>query len=119
MILARAEAINELEGPTEEAKKLVHQIRRRAFDNYDSSEHYTEIENINDQSAFREHILKERGWEFYWEGMRRPDLIRHGKLIENAVARGKSFAEEKHILYSIPQSAIYENPNLKQNEGYL
>lgn len=119
VILARAEAINELEGPTEEAKKLVHQIRRRAFDNYDSSEHYTEIENINDQSAFREHILKERGWEFYWEGMRRPDLIRHGKLIENAVARGKSFAEDKHILYSIPQSAIYENPNLKQNEGYL
>lgn len=118
VILARAEAINELEGPTKEAKDLVHQIRRRAFDNYDDSRHFDEIENITDQNEFRDKILQERAYEFYWEGMRRPDLIRHGKLIENAHARGKSFAEDKHILYPIPQSAIYENPNLKQNEGF-
>ena len=67
---------------------------------------------------FRDIILAERGWEFCWEGMRRPDLIRHGKLISNARERGKVMAEEKHILYAIPQSAIYENPNIKNNSGF-
>ena len=50
--------------------------------------------------------------------MRRPDLIRHGELISNAIDRGKLMAEPKHILYAIPQSVIYENPNLKNNEGF-
>ena len=118
VILARAEALNELNGPTDEAKDLVHQIRSRAFDNYEGSAHEALIDEITDKDVFRDQILKERGWEFCWEGMRRPDLIRHGKLVENAHDRGKLFAEDKHILYAIPQSAIYENPNLKQNEGF-
>lgn len=118
VILARAEALNELEGPTQEAKDLVHDIRSRAFDNYQGSQHEKLINDIQDKDEFRDHLLKERGWEFCWEGMRRPDLIRHGKLIENAIERGKVMAESKHILYAIPQSARYENPNLGQNEGF-
>lgn len=118
VILARAEALNELNGPTAQAKELLHQIRRRAFDNYDASAHKTEIDNITDKAAFRDQILRERGWEFCWEGMRRPDLIRHGKLISNAQARGKILAAEKHNLYAIPQFALYENPNLEQNPGF-
>lgn len=118
VLLAKAEALNELHGPVQEAKDLVHQVRARAFDNYASSPHFTEIESLSSQEAFRDHLLDERGWEFCWEGMRRPDLIRHGKLISNAQARGKIMAEEKHILYAIPSTAIYENPNIKQNEGF-
>ncbi len=111
VILARAEALNEIYGPTQEAKDLVHEIRERAFDNYKGSKYEKEINDITDKDAFRAHLLKERGWEFCWEGMRRPDLIRHGELISNAIARGKLMAEPKHILYAIPQSVIYENPN--------
>ena len=118
VILARAEALNEIYGPTQEAKDLVHEIRERAFDNYKGSKYEKEINDITDKDAFRAHLLKERGWEFCWEGMRRPDLIRHGELISNAIARGKLMAEPKHILYAIPQSVIYENPNLKNNEGF-
>ena len=118
VILARAEALNEIYGPTQEAKDLVHEIRERAFDNYKGSKYEKEINDITDKNAFRAHLLKERGWEFCWEGMRRPDLIRHGELISNAIARGKLMAEPKHILYAIPQSVIYENPNLKNNEGF-
>ncbi|MCM1177987.1 MAG: RagB/SusD family nutrient uptake outer membrane protein [Bacteroides sp.] len=118
VILAKAEALNELHGPTDEAKGYLHQIRERAFDNYASSTHKAEIDNISSKEDFRDHLLMERGWEFCWEGMRRPDLIRHGKLIENALARGKVMAERKHILYAIPQSACYENVNMTQNEGY-
>lgn len=118
VILSRAEAINERFGPTQEAKDLVHSIRRRAFENYDLSTHKQEIDNITDKVTFRKHILKERGWEFCWEGKRRPDLIRHGKLIEDAQNRGKIFANLKHILYPIPQSVIYESPSIVQNPGY-
>ena len=118
VILARAEAVNELNGPTEEAKALVHAIRSRAFDNYEGSVHEKLINDISDKTVFRDHLLKERGWEFCWEGMRRPDLIRHGKLIENALARGKVMAEQKHILYAIPQFVLYENPNMNNNEGF-
>ncbi len=118
VILARAEALNEIYGPVEDAKELVHQIRSRAFDNYEGSTHEALVDAITDKDDFRDHLLKERGWEFCWEGMRRPDLIRHGRLIENALDRGKVLAEPKHILYAIPQSARYENPNLGQNEGF-
>lgn len=118
VILAKAEALNELNGPTEEAKAYLHMIRRRVFENYDESGHKAEIDRINSKDDFRDHILQERGWEFYWEGMRRPDLIRHGKLISNAIERGKHNAQKKHILYPIPQSALYENPNLEQNPDY-
>ena len=93
-------------------------IRDRAFDNYPASVHKKYIDDITDKDAFRDHILAERGWEFCWEGMRRPDLIRHGKLISNALARGKVMAEPKHVLYAIPQSVCYENPRIVQNEGF-
>jgi len=39
VILARAEALNEIYGPTQEAKDLVHEIRERAFDNYKGSKY--------------------------------------------------------------------------------
>ncbi|MCK9507755.1 MAG: RagB/SusD family nutrient uptake outer membrane protein [Pigmentiphaga sp.] len=119
VLLAKAEAINELQGPTVEAKALVHEIRKRAFDNYEGSVHERLIDDMTDKSEFRDHLLQERGWEFCWEGMRRPDLIRHGKLISNALARGKLSAEAKHILYAIPQTAIYENTNIIQNDGFF
>lgn len=118
VVLAKAEALNELKGPVAEAKEYLHMIRRRAFDNYDESPHMDEVESISSKDEFRDWILKERGWEFFWEGMRRPDLIRHGKLISNARARGKYNASDKHLLYPIPQSALYENPNLEQNPDY-
>lgn len=119
VLLGRAEAINELEGPTQEAKDLVHQVRKRAFVNYEPGcKQYDLIQNLNDKDSFRTHLLAERGWEFCWEGMRRPDLIRHGKLIENAKSRGKDMAEERHVLYPIPQSVIYESPSIDQNPGY-
>lgn len=118
VILSRAEALNELNGPTDEVKSLIHQIRSRAFDNYEGSTNEKTVNDITDKDAMRQHILNERLWEFYWEGKRRPDLIRNGSLISNAIARGKTFAEDKHILYCIPQSVRYESPTIAQNPGW-
>jgi hypothetical protein len=111
IILARAEALNELNGPSQEAIDLINRVRNRAkvapiiLSNYGSKE------------ALRDFILAERGREFYSEGLRREDLIRHGSYIQQAINRGIS-AKPHQVLYPIPQAQIENNPNLKQNPGY-
>jgi hypothetical protein len=69
------------------------------------------------KEALRDHLLKERGWEFFSEEVRRQDLIRHGKFIQYARERGKT-AFDYQVLFPLPQSEIDRNPNLNQNEGY-
>ena len=62
-------------------------------------------------------ILAERGFELYWEGVRRTDQIRFGTF--NAPVDQRSQASpESRALFPIPQRAIDSNPNLKQNAGY-
>ena len=111
ILLARSEALNELNGPTQEAVDLINQVRAVAG-----------VENIsladfNNAEALRNHILDERGWEFWNEEIQRQDLIRHGKFISGAIERGLP-AQPFQIKFPIPQSEIEANPNLTQNEGY-
>jgi len=61
-------------------------------------------------------ILKERGYELYWEGLRRQDLIRFGKF-GNAWQEKPETAPTKAI-FAIPTSAIDFNKNLTQNPSY-
>ncbi len=79
------------------------------------------IYSLNDFStkdALRNALLDERGWEFVAEGMRRMDLIRHGKLISRAIARGATSAKDYMTLFPIPLDEIKANPKLEQNPGY-
>jgi len=69
------------------------------------------------KEKLRDHLLKERGWEFFSEGKRWEDLIRMDKFIVSALERKKN-AQPFQVLYPIPQSEIDANPNLKQNQGY-
>lgn len=110
VLLSRAEALNELNGPTAECVELINRIRRRA--------HVAEIEAADySKETLRDFILDERGRELYCEGHRRDDLIRHGKYIRQAVDDGFD-ARDYHVLYPIPQAIMNENPNLQQNPGY-
>lgn len=111
VLLSKAEALNELNGPSGESIELINKVRRRAK--------ATEISlaGYSGKDALRDFILEERGRELYNEGHRRNDLIRHGKFIQRAIDRGID-AEPYHVLYPIPQAAINENPNLVQNPGY-
>jgi starch-binding outer membrane protein, SusD/RagB family len=62
-------------------------------------------------------LLDERGREFYWEGLRRQDLVRFGKfLAPNALKLGTSDASR--LLFPIPAPQLAANPNLTQNSGY-
>lgn len=112
ILLSKAEALNNLQGPNEESFALIDSVRSRAgLSNLDPTL-YTSTSALNDE------ILQERGWEFYGEGLRRQDLIRMGKFISSALSRGITNAQPYHVLYPIPQSELQSNPKLTQNPGY-
>lgn len=111
VLLTRAEALNELEGPTDEVVGLINEVRERAGLGGISAADYT-------RDSLRDFILDERGRELYCEGYRRDDLIRHGKFVEYAHKEGWDYVQDYYVLFPIPQKAIDENPNLKQNPGY-
>lgn len=111
VLLCKAEAINELEGPNQNCIDLVNAVRQRA------SASAVAIGDFSSKDAFRDFILAERGREFYSEGLRREDLIRHGKFISSAIARGHA-AKNHHVVFPIPLQQIDANPKLEQNDGY-
>ena len=110
ILLSRAEALNEVSGPSQEAIDLINDVRERAgvtpllLGDYD-------------QSTLRDAILQERKWEFWYEGKNREDLLRHDRFISEAQARGKN-AQAHHVLYPLPQTELDANELLEQNPGY-
>jgi hypothetical protein len=112
ILMSRAEALNEINGPTQESIDLINEIRNRAqLDDI-------ELLSFPTKESLRDHIINERAWEFWYEAKRRRDLIRTGKFIEYALNRGVTNAKAYHVWFPIPQYAIDANSLLKQNEGY-
>lgn len=111
ILLSRAEALNELDGPNQESVDLINEVREAA------GVDPVELSDYPDRGALRDFILDERGREFHTEALRRQDLIRHGKFIEMAQARDKPAAAH-HVRFPIPQSELDRNANLEQNDGY-
>ncbi|MCG8701725.1 MAG: RagB/SusD family nutrient uptake outer membrane protein [Bacteroidales bacterium] len=60
-------------------------------------------------------ILKERGFELYWEGLRRQDLIRFGKF--NAAYQEKGETPSYTTVFPAPTSATDVNGNLDKKLG--
>lgn len=110
ILLSRAEALNELSGPTAEVISLINQVRTRAGAKAIALTDYT-------KETLRDFLLEERGKEFFCEMKSREDYIRQGKFISDAIKRGKS-AKPFHVLFPIPQVEIDANKALVQNEGY-
>jgi len=114
ILLSRAEALNELSGPSDACFNLINQVRKRAgLANLTAADAGT-------KDALREAIFRERGWEFITEGKRREDLIRQGTFLSSAIARGVSadLATSDKLLFPIPQSEIAANKLCEQNSGY-
>lgn len=113
VLLLRSEALAMIAGaPTQEAVDLLNQIRSRA-----QVPTYT-LADFPDLDSFIDAMLDERAWEFVTEGHRRRDLIRQGRFISGAQARGKTNASAHHVLFPIPLSEIDSNPLMVQNDGY-
>lgn len=112
VLMSRAEALNEVNGPNQESIDLINEILTRA------NATLLNLADYPSKEALRDQILVERGKEFFTEGLRRQDLIRHGTFISGAQARGKTLAQPFHVLFPIPQEDIDANPALTQNPGY-
>lgn len=89
------------------------------------------MSEVSDPDVFLDKMLEERGHEFYFEGVRRQDLIRHGKFIEKAIEKNKYAGQStekvatmvdgkyKYELYPLPLALITEGQGvIKQNPGY-
>ena len=121
VLLSLAELIVRNTGTvTDEALGLLNRVRQRAG-----------LEDFTDTSkdAFLEALLLERGHEFFYEGLRRQDLIRFGKYVEYAndrinkinqtETRGYFNVDDSHNRLPIPASYINESKSaIKQNPGY-
>lgn len=108
---------------TNEAIELVNRVRNRAgLDNLDATK-------TGSAESFLDALLEERGHEFYFEGLRRQDLIRFGKYVEYAnkriekintqEGRGYFQVNESHNRMPIPADFINESKSaIKQNPLY-
>lgn len=65
-------------------------------------------------------LFRERGFEFYWEMLRRTDMVRFGKY--EGVWTEKTNTDKTKRIFPIPQTAIDGSSNLPgylvQNQGY-
>ncbi|WP_297271938.1 RagB/SusD family nutrient uptake outer membrane protein [uncultured Bacteroides sp.] len=104
IILCKAEILNELNGPSQEAIDLINEIRERAFQN---SEHNLKLSDYATTEELRNAICDERLFELNNEATRRPDLIRMG-LWKNRL--------EKYFT-AIKQKYIYNEDNVEQATG--
>ncbi|MEX2569453.1 MAG: RagB/SusD family nutrient uptake outer membrane protein [Cyclobacteriaceae bacterium] len=118
--LMRAEALNEINGPSAEAYEMINAIRERAR-NRDGVTPSTYPENLEglSQDEFRDAVLMERAIELGFEGHRWFDLVRTGRLLETIRSINPSSAiAEKHYLFPIPADELIINENLTQNPGW-
>ncbi|MDP5229134.1 MAG: RagB/SusD family nutrient uptake outer membrane protein [Cellulophaga sp.] len=114
VLLAMAEATNELDGPTGEAQGYLTLVTDRA-----NTTANIPVGSFSSKESFRDFILAERGRELYWEfGIRRQDLIRNGSFISKAQARNLN-ARDHQVLFPIPANVIIEAGGvIEQNPGY-
>ncbi len=126
VLLIAAESLNEISGPTAEAKGYVNQVRERArtWPTYVSDFPANVDVSLSSKDEFRSLVLEERKWEFAFEYKRWFDIKRRQMGDEvfkgaNSLEPHPNFDASKHYLQPIPQTELDLNPNMKpQNAGY-
>jgi hypothetical protein len=115
-LLMRAEANYRL-GDNAAAVEDINLVRQRAFGDNSG--------NIDANDLTDRFLLDERGREFYYEGLRRTDLIRFGQFTNGTYTwqwKGGVFSgapTSAHLnIFPIPGAEVSANPNITQNPGY-
>jgi hypothetical protein len=121
VLLIYAEASAQAEGsPSAAAYEAVNQVRRRAYGKPVNAVSPIDLPAGLGTSAFREAIIRERGFEFVIENKRLFDLMRTGQFPSALKLQGKTI-NERAKLFPIPVAEISANSALSeadQNEGY-
>jgi hypothetical protein len=111
VLLMYAEALNEQHANNADAYSALNRIRMRAG--------LPALTPVLTQEQFRDSVLLERRLELAFEGHRRYDLVRTGKLIAAINAQNPTIAiQQHHVLLPIPQTERDVNVKLTQNTGY-
>lgn len=117
VLLLWAEAINEVNGPTQEAIDLINKVRERAFQN-NPDKLLKLTDYAGNKELLREAILLEREFELFAEYSRRQDLIRHNKFHEYAYKKNPNY-NEGQMYFPIPNWIVDQSGGIiKQNPGY-
>ncbi len=117
--LMRAEALNELQGPSGEAYSMINAIRARARNrNGNPTDFPQDLGGLN-KDEFRDAVLLERAVELGFEGHQWFDLVRTKRLVPTLKAIDPSLpVSEKHLLFPIPPDELLLNELLTQNPGW-
>lgn len=103
VLLMKSEALLREGGSMSEALDAINEIRGKR--------------NVPDYTTLTlEDVYNERGFELYWEGWRRQDMIRFGHFLD--AYNEKPASGPERLLFPIPAQALAVNPNLVQNPGY-
>lgn len=114
MLLIRAEALNETQGPVAEVFELVNRVRTRAG--------LPNLDPALSKEQVRQAIWKERAVELFMEADRWFDLKRTDRLIDRMVVNNQTFSAnnvgnwtstQKHYIMPIPRNEI----NLSMQNG--
>ena len=105
-------------GDAATALQLVNNLRQRGYNGSSTA-------TLTSGELTLDYILDERGREFFYEGQRRTDLVRFGKLAgssylwpwKGSVPEGRSVESYLNI-FPIPADDLGANENLVQNTGY-
>ncbi|QRX64489.1 RagB/SusD family nutrient uptake outer membrane protein [Dysgonomonadaceae bacterium zrk40] len=105
-------------GDAATALQLMNNLRQRGYNGSSTA-------TLTAGELTLDYILDERGREFFYEGQRRTDLIRFGKLTGSSylwpwkgnVPEGRS-VDDYFNVYPIPADDLGANENLVQNSGY-
>lgn len=118
--LMRAEALNEIAGPSGDAYDMINAIRARARnrDGSYTSSYPADLSGLS-QDQFRDSVLYDRAIELGFEGKRWFDLVRTKRLVQTIKAIHPDYpVSEKNLLFPVPQKEIILNPKLTQNPGW-
>lgn len=113
VLLIYAEAENELNGATEEARTALNAVRSRAG--------ITLASSGQSRDVFRELLFEERRKELVYEYQRWFDLVRRGAAYytEKLRVAGKNNVAARHIHFPTPQRELNLNPNLTQHPDWI
>ena len=123
VILMAAEAENEVNGPTTKAYAYLNRVRSRvkltAFTGTNFASLYPNWQAVdaginlsNPKDAFKEAIFWERGWELCYEGHRRNDLVRWGRLVSTVKNVVRPDYQTKNNSFNVSLKVV-SNLNIK------
>ena len=124
VLLVYAEAENELNGNTADARKYYLQVRQRSNPSVTPAQDQLLNPAGLTQLEMRSAIFAERGQEFYFESDRRYDLMRWGVFLPVMNAIGVSNQNiiktrtAKNLLLPLPQNEVLSSPQIQQNPGW-